>query len=78
MSMRDKYKPGPGWAHLAGPVYENKDGTRIHMIGLCRLPDGTFFNSWWDYSRYINIAGGNRKRGLMAWAKSKEDAGIEI
>ena len=69
--MKSRYKPGPGWKHLAGAVYENATGTRIHLHGLCRLPDGTFFNDAMEFMRYIRIAGGNRKRGLMAWATKK-------
>jgi hypothetical protein len=65
--------PGPGWRHLAGAVYEHNNGTRMHMLGLVRLPSGEFLNaSKWpdchDAARMIRINGGNRRRGLMAWA----------
>lgn len=68
-------KPGRGWKHLSGPVWEHENGTRIHIGGLVRLPDRTYLSlnkhpegseGW----RKITINGGNRKRGLMAWAVS--------
>lgn len=66
-------RPGIGWKHIAGPVWEHKNGTRIHLGGLVRKQDMTFVslnkypegNEGW---RQIKINGGNRKRGLMAWA----------
>lgn len=66
-------KPGPGWDHLGGAVYEHASGTRIHVGGLVRLPDMSFvsLNKWPEGNegwRNISICGGNRKRGLMAWA----------
>lgn len=67
-----KYKPGKGWVQLNGPVYENQNGSRIHLLGLVRLNDGTFFNSDREFIPYLRIAGGNRKRGLMIWANSLE------
>lgn len=63
----------PGWKHLNGSVYEHRDGTRVHLLGLCRLPNGTYVtNSWpesqrWD--RFVRINGGNVRRGAMAWAR---------
>jgi hypothetical protein len=62
-----------GWKHLGGSVYEHRDGTRVHLLGLCRLPSGTHvMNSWpesqsWD--RFVRINGGNTRRGAMAWAR---------
>ena len=66
-------KPGHGWNHLGGSVYEHPSGTRIHLGGLVRLPDLSFIslNKWPEGNdgwRHISICGGNRKRGLMAWA----------
>ena len=71
--MRAMYKPGPGWKHLAGPVYEHGNGARVHLLGTVRLPGGTFINHgarWHGHNMYqfIDINGGNRKRGLMAFA----------
>lgn len=66
-------RPGDGWKHLAGPVYEHRNGTRIHMLGLVKLLNGEFINEN-KYpesvaaARMIRINGGNRRRGLMAWA----------
>lgn len=69
----DSVRPGPGWQHIYGPIWEQKDGTRIHLLGTARLPNGVFISSNdWPHSRdadfMIRANGGNRKRGLMAWA----------
>jgi hypothetical protein len=66
-------RPGPGWRHIAGPVYEHSNGTRVHMLGFVKLPDGQFLNEnkWPECNaaaRMIRVNGGNRRRGLMAWA----------
>lgn len=66
-------KPGNGWQHLAGPVWEHTSGARIHIAGLIRLPDKTFksLNNWKESElgrKLVKINGCNRKRGLMAWA----------
>ncbi len=66
-------RPGVGWEHIAGPVWEYKNGTRIHLSGLVRKPDMTFvslnkFSEGTEGWRQIEINSGNRKRGLMAWA----------
>ncbi len=69
-------RPGNGWRHLAGPVWEHTNGARIHTMGLVRMPDGATFFSLHKYpdnmegSRLVKINGGNRKRGLMAWANT--------
>lgn len=66
-------RPGPGWVHLGGAVYEHSSGIRMHMLGALRLPNGEFLSaSKWpeciDAAQMIRINGGNRRRGLMAWA----------
>ena len=66
-------KPGNGWKHIAGSVWEHESGARIHTLGQIRLPDNTFISLYdWRKSelgrRLVRINGGNRKRGLMAWA----------
>lgn len=66
-------KPGPGWHHIGGPVYEHDNGARVHVAGLVKLPNGEFLSdSKWPEcqgaARMIRACGGNRKRGLMAWA----------
>ncbi len=66
--MKTKYKPGPGWKKLSTVVYE-KGVFRIHTSGLIRsMILGTVVNIEQKASRYIKINGGNRKRGLMAYA----------
>jgi len=66
-------RPGKGWRKTDGAVFERLDGLRVHMLGLVRLPDGRKVSgSVWPESlklhRFICINGGNRKRGVMAWA----------
>jgi len=77
--MRQRYKPGKGWKYLASGVWEHVSGLRISVSGrICRLPDKTIFpgrGSWWwdsyfEQSKFIRVAGGNKKRGLMAWARN--------
>ena len=67
--MKKKYKPGPGWKKLNPAVYE-KGLFRIHIIGLIK---STALNRFVDdveskAELYIKVNGGNRKRGLMAYA----------
>ena len=66
-------RPGPGWRHIAGHVYAHSNGTQIHVGGFVQLPSGEFLSDrkWpecQDAARMIRANGGNRKRGLMAWA----------
>lgn len=75
MGEGDVVKPGSGWKHLGGAVYEHSSGVRAHVLGVVRLPDGTHIHgdAWPEYSRLrrmIAINGGNRKRGVLAWARS--------
>lgn len=76
--MKTNFKPGKGWRHAGGSVYEFNGGLRIHIPSLCRLSSGTLIwsNSWAEIGRVermIDINGGNRKRGLMAWARRLEE-----
>ena len=71
---KNQYKPGPGWSHLGGAVYAHSNNCRIHVMGLCRLPNGyTVLGSRWPESREVDrliaINGGNRRRGVIAWAR---------
>lgn len=69
--MKTKYKPGPGWKYLGSAVYE-KYNHRIHAGGfLIRFPNGStidFIDHKLSIHRFIKVTGGNRKRGLMAFA----------
>jgi hypothetical protein len=60
-------KPGPGWKHAGGAVYDNAIGVRVHVMGLCRLY-GMRWPERRNLDRFVRINGGNRKRGAMAWA----------
>ena len=69
----DIRRPGPGWRHIAGPVYDHETGLRIHVAGIARLHDGTLLSgTMWPEVRLLNkcirVCGGNRKRGVMVWA----------
>ena len=70
--MKKQYKPGPGWKQLNPAVYE-KGRVRSHVgaelirvngrhVGMIPHRPGL--------SEFIKIAGGNKKRGLMAFANS--------
>ena len=41
-------RPGSGWKHLAGPVWEHASGVRVHSGGLVKFPDGRYLlaNKW--------------------------------
>ena len=65
-------KPGPGWRYLGSGTWEC-GSVRVHMYGLTITPDTAIHwaDTWpesEDARRFIRIAGGNRKRGLMLWA----------
>ena len=71
--MSTKYKPGPGWSNVGGAVWD-RDGVRIHTHGLvkfdgCEVIDmGRYpMSTVWD--EFTAVCGGNRKRGLMSYAR---------
>ncbi len=65
-------RPGPGWTQLNAFVWEHDSGMRIHWsCPIVRLPDMTMPSIWPDRKRLnllIRVNGGNRKRGVMAYA----------
>jgi len=66
-----KYSPGLGWKKLSNSVFENGE-IRVHLGGTVRkngafIPGNTAYS---DMFRFIQINGGNRKRGIMAWGRS--------
>ena len=69
--MANKYSPGKGWHELSPAVYENGH-VRIHLNGLCRMKAHTFVIDRMELNTFVRINGGNRKRGMMSWAKSLE------
>ena len=79
---RKIYRPRPGWKQISGQVWEHTSGARIHTIGMVRMPNGKrwWINNWTESQighKMIAINGGNRKRGLMAWAVSLVELGLE-
>lgn len=71
MVRRFPRRPGSGWKHMAGSVWEHSTGLRIHMLGMARLPHGQSvqwcFADEYDAKRQ---QGFNLKRALMVWALS--------
>jgi hypothetical protein len=63
-------RPGRGWRFVGCSTWQHDSGVRVHCLGMALMPDGTV---WREQNtpiakRYIGMAGGNRKRGLMMWA----------
>ena len=72
-----KHRPGLGWHHWPRTgVWDHRSGIRINTGGLIVIPGKAdtrlIWENEWPHSqsaeRWIKIAGGNRKRGLMLWA----------
>ncbi len=69
-------RPGAGWKHLGGPVWEHSSGARIHAMGVVRMPDKVTFrsmnnlNDCFEGLRFVRANGGNMRRGMMAWARN--------
>lgn len=62
-------RPGNGWKHLNGSVWEHATGLRIHLLGLARMPDGHSISwPWHDEYDAKRQQGYNTKRALMVWA----------
>ena len=77
---REQLRPGPGWKHVAGAVWDHDSGIRIHVGGLSgviggTVIDGTRWPECRDLDWMIAVNGGNRKRGVMAWALSHQPSG---
>ena len=78
--MGDRLKPGPGWVPGPKPpneetaaVFHHTSGVTAHKLGCCRLASGRFIYPKWPESCALNAMimanGGNRKRGILAWAR---------
>lgn len=73
---RRKYRPGPGWSRTDGwcvAVWLHISGGRAHLGGLAVLATGepVYGGAWPESERlemYVRISGGNRRRGVLAWA----------
>ena len=73
MTAIDQYKPGPGWTRPGvAPVWDHPSGIRAHLYGMYQVGqvwvDGTEWPESLRLNWYIRVNGGNRKRGVMAWA----------
>lgn len=79
MIAQNKAKPGKGWRHIDGMVYEHASGVRIHLNGLVRLPNKDMHRP--DQEKLdliIKINGGNKKRGLMAYSLTNIYGNVEL
>ena len=69
---REYVRPGPGWEHIAGAVWDHVSGVRLHTGGMIRTPDGhTVSAHQWPESKSVARAvriTGSRRRGMMVWA----------
>lgn len=66
-------RPGRGWSHVAGAVYDHDSGMRLHLLGYLRMPDGRWLcgNAWPEVQRVslaMHLTGQTGKRMLMVWA----------
>lgn len=77
-------RPGRGWRHVNGSVWDHDSGMRLHLLGLLKLPSGETVTAdmWPEYLNVRNavrIAGGSRKRGLMIWAMATlQNEGVAV
>lgn len=73
---RPAIKPGNGWRRIGAVVYEKRPGgIKLHMQGIVKLIDGSIIHDtspphYYIVAKLIKANGGNRKRGLMAWANT--------
>ena len=73
-----RHTPGKGWKRLSCAVWEHTSGIRAHIYGLVRTPAGDVINGrafpesialdW-----FIALNGGNRRRGVLAWARNQKE-----
>lgn len=70
--VRAALRPGPGWRHIAGAVWEHQCGIRAHVRGCCGFPPDIIWGCQYpdvvEMDRFIAANGGNRKRGVLAWS----------
>jgi len=70
-------KPGPGWTNVGGSVWTHPAGIRLHTLGFALFDNRRELIAAFQWpetrvaDRFIRIAGGNQKRGLMLWALDK-------
>jgi hypothetical protein len=66
------------WRSLGCGVYQSSDSTRVHVGGLIRQSNGIIINLLSlseNPFRYIEIMGGNRKRGIMLMSETINNRG---
>jgi len=64
------------WKHLGGSVFENMNGTRMHIQGKVMVFGNSVradtVQNMLFQPNYLKVFGGNRKRALMAIAEDLE------
>jgi len=72
MSKLRPNKPGPGWFEVSKAVF-NYNRIKLHVLGLAKV-DGVFIDLYRadrrGVERAIKAAGGNKRRGLMAYVRT--------
>lgn len=65
-------RPGAGWKHVSGAVWDHESGLRLHTSGMLRTPGGEYISgNCWPETQVVSLATritGSRRRGLMLWA----------
>ena len=61
-------RPGRGWKHINGAVWDHTSGIRIYVGNMCRLPCGRHIMGAKRLRRAVREQGGNLRRGTMVWA----------
>lgn len=62
---------GRRWTRLSGPVYERRDGLRIHLGGHIAVPDGGRWRFVWSAYRMSDWVGSEWKRAMLMEPKPR-------
>lgn len=68
-----RLKPGAGWSSH-GSVWVHENGARVHLAGYMKQPNGSWHSihdvaTGGEGMEWIEVNGGNVKRGLMCWSR---------
>jgi len=63
------------WRRMSGAVYQSKDGSRVHMLGVIKdVNNNIIHTESGKYSKSfyhcLKVCGHNRKRALMFFAEN--------
>jgi len=66
-------KPGPGWFYVSKTVFNYQNRIILHVLGIAKI-DGVICELYKADRRgvehAIKAAGGNKRRGLMAYVRT--------